>query len=137
MYGSDAHNESDTLETLSAKLIVLLSEAKHQKDRQKELLTTRLADICIDRTFVNHSTIPNAGKGLFAAEDCPKGTLLTCYPGDALVVESEENDAPPKIRWGSHCSSGTKTISQEYMLRAVRDDWGIVAVTDPGNDDSS
>jgi len=28
------------------------------------------------KTYVSHSTIPNAGNGLFAGEDIPKGTII-------------------------------------------------------------
>jgi hypothetical protein len=155
----DCGDGSDTLETLSELLSHWLSvnEADglphdQQQQRQRELLTSRLSSvhdsdvdsdarhIYINRTHVQTSTIAGIGKGLFARTDCPEGTLLTCYPGDALV-DLENTDAPHgegNVLWGSHAkksammtNEGGKTchpLRQEYMLRAIHDDWGIVAV---------
>ena len=149
-------NESDTLESLSDLLSTLLLETSEQHSkqqnqqsyRQRELLTSRLcnngrdsgsssgksprATISIRRTHVQPSTIPGAGLGLFASEDCPAGTLLTCYPGDALVDLEKDG-----ITWGSHAkTNATFELRQEYMLRAVVDHWGIVAVPELEEDPS-
>ena len=157
-----------------------------QEQRQREVLTTRLSNnwnhgslnlkkksnsnirthnhtyIYINRTYVDESTIANAGKGLFARRDYPKGTMLTCYPGDALVDlslsddDDDDNDdetdtdtdtdtynGKGRVIWGSHISNNNNNnnatttddnnkinfiIRQEYMLRAIREEWGIVAL---------
>ncbi|OEU17624.1 hypothetical protein FRACYDRAFT_238048 [Fragilariopsis cylindrus CCMP1102] len=147
------------------------SQQKEQKvARQKEILLSRLDDnnnnnksssscsssnstLNIHRTYVAKSQISSAGRGLFACNDYPKGTLLTCYPGDALVDLTTGS-----ITWGSHTtqqrqhsqsksksqhSSTSSTtdddddgvdvpeeeeINHDYMLRAIHEDWGIVAL---------
>jgi hypothetical protein len=85
----------------------------------------------LNRTYVGPSTIDTAGRGLFCSHEygCPKGTLLTCYPGDALVFLSQNN----KVLWGDHVVQQQQqvdmaTIDQQYMLSAISDEWGIVAL---------
>ncbi len=79
-----------------------------------KLLSTRLRNLHLNRSFVSTSTIPNAGYGLFASRDIKDGELITLYPGDAVfsfdeqVVgdEGEEkSSAGPPIRsimFGAH-----------------------------------
>ena len=57
---------------------------------KETLLSTRLPSLELNRTSVGPSTIEGAGLGLFATEDIAKGELITCYPGDALLVEYGE-----------------------------------------------
>jgi hypothetical protein len=57
---------------------------------KETLLSTRLSSLELNRTSVGPSTIEGAGLGLFATEDIAKGDLITCYPGDALLVEYGE-----------------------------------------------
>ena len=130
------------------------SQQKEQKvARQKEILLSRLDDnnnnnnkssssnlnLNIHRTYVAKSQISSAGRGLFAYNDYPKGTLLTCYPGDALVDLTTGS-----ITWGSHTTqqqqpqqsqhdvgvgvAEEEEINHDYMLRAIHEDWGIVAL---------
>ena len=89
--------------------------------------TTTSEAYALNRTFVGPSEV--AGRGLFALEDVSEGEILTCYPGDALVVFSEQG---AQVQWGDHVPDRLKNadneINQEYMLRASSDDWGIVAL---------
>ena len=57
---------------------------------KETLLSTRLSSLELNRTSVRPSTIEGAGLGLFATEDIAIGELITCYPGDALLVEYGE-----------------------------------------------
>jgi hypothetical protein len=57
---------------------------------KETLLSTRLSSLELNRTRVGPSTIEGAGLGLFATEDIAKGEIITCYPGDALLVEYGE-----------------------------------------------
>lgn len=59
---------------------------------KETLLSTRLSSLELNRTSIGPSTIEGAGLGLFATEDIAKGELITCYPGDALLVEYGELD---------------------------------------------
>jgi hypothetical protein len=190
----DGDGGGDTIDTLSELLLQLLavndvpikkssSQQQQQKvARQKEILLSRLDDnnnksssssssslsnlnLNIHRTYVAKSQLYSAGRGLFACNDYPKGTLLTCYPGDALVDLTTGT-----ITWGSHTAqqqqqsqsksksqhsttSSTATtyhdvgvdvpeeeeiINHDYMLRAIREDWGIVALPELyDNDDNN
>jgi hypothetical protein len=55
------------------------------------------------------STIPSGGRGLFCTHPIQAGEVITCYPGDALVVTMSENNddeddnlAAYSLVWGSH-----------------------------------
>jgi len=63
-------------------------------DAKESILKSRLEQLLASqpRTRIGPSTIPNAGRGLFATVDCQQGDLLTCYPGDVLV-RCSTNDA--------------------------------------------
>ena len=50
------------------------------------LFRTRLQNLRLNRCFVGaESTIPGAGRGLFASRDIEEGELITLYPGDMLL----------------------------------------------------
>ena len=130
LFAANHNDHDDTLETLSKNLSSLLAN----QTTQTELLTSRLGHnvFVLNKTHVRESTILDIGMGLFASQDCPKGTLLTCYPGDALVDLDNDDDDDDKITWGS---LGEFTLHQEYMLRAIQDNWGIVAMDGSDTDD--
>ena len=73
---------------------------------QEALLSTRLPDLyCLNNTRVDTSTIPNAGRGLFATRSLQKDEVITCYPGDAIVISKPEDDdewVEETVIWGSH-----------------------------------
>ena len=133
-------DSDETLDTLGSRLETILEqvEASYEQspmsacfdDPRQELLSTRLKGLQLNRTYVDASTI--AGRGLFAKDNYPKNTLLTCYPGDALVLLSKD-----EVHWGKHVDSdlqNPENVDQEYMLRAVSEDWGIVALADLSED---
>lgn len=78
------------------------------------ILSTRidkLESMGLNCTRLGQSTISGAGRGLFATRDIPKGELVTCYPGDALlylpeVPEDEDEDdyvdVDEIVIWGTH-----------------------------------
>ena len=43
-----------------------------------------LFETCIDSVYISDSTIPEAGRGLFAGKDIPKGTIIAFYPVDCI-----------------------------------------------------
>ncbi|KAL7551671.1 hypothetical protein ACHAWF_017310 [Thalassiosira exigua] len=61
---------------------------------REALLGCRLPIPFLCRSELGQSKIDGAGRGLFAAERIPKGEVITCYPGDALLREfpSSTND---------------------------------------------
>ncbi len=72
---------------------------------QEALLSTRLSDLCcLNNTRVDTSTIPNAGRGLFATRSLQKDEVITCYPGDAVLISKPEDDewVEETVIWGSH-----------------------------------
>lgn len=84
----------ETLESLSSRVEQMILQPQASSS-QLEILNTRLDNLSLERTYVGSSSI--AGRGLFAAVDCPKGTLLTCYPGDGIVDDEEQ-----EVFWGDH-----------------------------------
>ena len=53
------------------------------------MLRTRLPRLALNRCRVGSSTIAGAGLGLFATRDILPGELITCFPGDALLLWSK------------------------------------------------
>ena len=95
--------------------------AASASDRVQEmLLSTRLSSLMaiLNNTRVDTSTLPNAGRGLFATRAIRANEVITCYPGDALLIskplmggdfdfegQDEENDddwVEETVIWGSH-----------------------------------
>jgi len=60
---------------------------------RETLLSTRLSNLNLNRTRLGLSTLPGAGRGLFATQNIAKGEVITCYPGDALLYASPCLDA--------------------------------------------
>ena len=143
----ETNQEQDTLVSLSKRLQMMLQPQPNQDDsptptpghiettlikqrKQQQILSTRLRNLNLNLTYVAPSTV--AGRGLFARQSVKRGTLLTCYPGDALVLLSED-----KTVWGDHIDdycSKSFSIDQEFMLRAITDEWGIVALPELDKD---
>jgi len=74
---------------------------------RETLLSTRIPNLALCHTRVGPSTIPGAGRGLFATHNVAKGDLITCYPGDALLYtppgEDEDGEGMDEIViWGEH-----------------------------------
>jgi len=79
---------------------------------RETLLCTRIPKLALCHTVVGPSKIPGAGRGLFALHDIPKGDLITCYPGDALIYtppyagddgdDDEGDDIDEIVIWGDH-----------------------------------
>jgi hypothetical protein len=59
---------------------------------RENILSTRLSNLQLNKTRIDVSTIPGAGRGLFASKDIAKGEVITCYPGDALLCSSDSED---------------------------------------------
>lgn len=59
---------------------------------RENILSTRLSNLQLNKTRIDASTIPGAGRGLFASKDIAKGEVITCYPGDALLCSSDSED---------------------------------------------
>jgi hypothetical protein len=59
---------------------------------RETILSTRLPDLKLNKTIIDISTIPGAGRGLFASKDIAKGEVVTCYPGDALLCSSASEE---------------------------------------------
>mmetsp|Transcript_15140 Transcript_15140/g.23458 ORF Transcript_15140/g.23458 Transcript_15140/m.23458 type:complete len:307 (-) Transcript_15140:261-1181(-) len=95
----DIDNRIDKV--LEEKRQELLSDNNNNEQLAREvLLSSRLPGLnFLNRSEVRPSRILGAGRGLFATEGIPKGQVITCYPGDALLTKSDEyND----LLWGTH-----------------------------------
>mmetsp|Transcript_22894 Transcript_22894/g.33794 ORF Transcript_22894/g.33794 Transcript_22894/m.33794 type:complete len:330 (-) Transcript_22894:145-1134(-) len=68
-----------------------LEKKMKQKDfDQKTILTTRMTNLNLHRTRLAPSTLPQAGRGLFATKLIAEGEIITCYPGDALFCDDDD-----------------------------------------------
>ena len=105
----------------------------------KESMLGNRLDLNLDRTRIGISRIENAGRGLFAKADCQKGDLLTCYPGD-IVLRDLDNDFAENQGggdnwvWGSHVQESDFLEEDEiqkfmigYILQ-VTDDVAILGL---------
>ena len=54
----------------------------------RSLHATRLANVPLNRCHLAESTIPDAGRGVFASCDLVAGDLVTLYPGDAIRIDA-------------------------------------------------
>jgi SET domain len=120
---------------------------------QQTMLRTRLKTFVCHKTLVGPSTVPQAGRGLFALRDCVPGEILTCYPGDALLLLLLEDDkyeyfgspaGEPGIIWGDHVVENLKVAYDEssplwqgYQL-GVSDKYAVLGLPslDNGNPSS-
>lgn len=76
---------------------------------RQSMLKRRIPNLDIgNKIQIGASTIPSGGRGLFSTRPIQAGEVITCYPGDALVVTMSENDdednnlAAYSLVWGSH-----------------------------------
>ena len=51
----------------------------------RSLHATRLPNLPLSRCYLDDSKIVGAGRGVFASDDYPTGSLITLYPGDGAV----------------------------------------------------
>jgi len=147
--------QQESISSLTAKLNQIVANRMQEEEEEEEdiirlqLLYTRLQNLRLNRTHVGPSTIPNAGRGLFASHNVSKGELLTCYPGDALVLlpssSDDHKEGRPKVdEWtvllGEHVLSHQRldnNISRWFLpnLIHVQDDTvGIVGLPILDND---
>lgn len=76
---------------------------------------------------IGASTIPGGGRGLFSTRSIQAGEVITCYPGDALVVTMSENNddadddiAAYSLVWGSHVPPNWR-FTDDFKLWNSRD----------------
>jgi hypothetical protein len=123
--------ENESRDTIFVKLEELLEE--DTSAARLSLFNTRLTNIKLDRTTVMPSTVVAGQRGLFASCDCSQGDLLTCYPGDLLILIPDEGDYT--ILTGAHVEDKKfedkeYDISDElmgYLLHAT-DDYGVLGL---------
>ena len=101
------------------------AEMSAASDRVQEmLLSTRMPSLTaiLNNTRVDTSTIPNAGRGLFATRTIQANEVITCYPGDAVLTskpsvagdfhvdgqdegshdDDDDDWVEETVTWGSH-----------------------------------
>jgi hypothetical protein len=124
--GGPHDDESETLASLTKRLAQLRqADVENPETARLSLLYSRLSNIQLDRTQIDNSAV--AGRGLYARCDCQKGDLLTCYPGDALVIIPDDEDWT--VLWGDHVAEPGEDIDSllGYIVH-VNDDIGILAL---------
>lgn len=125
------------------------------EEARQMLFRMRLPTLGLNLTYVGPSRV--AGRGLFALEAVPKGTILTCYPGDALILRSciapndenfeqdtflDDDEAfSETLVWGEHVTTNQEqggidnlVANPEYVLQTPVEDWSIVALAHWDND---
>lgn len=90
-------------------------EKSHEELAKERLLSTRLS-LNLNRTRIAESTLKNAGRGLFATQDIANGTLITCYPGDALVCEYVEPDGEKEYAETNELEDDTLSSDEELEV---------------------
>ena len=82
---------------------LLSDNIRNEQTVRETILSSRLPSLnnFLNKSEVRPSSILGAGRGLFAIEDIPKGEVITCYPGDALLCKTE-NDVVEDLLWGGH-----------------------------------
>mmetsp|Transcript_15009 Transcript_15009/g.22904 ORF Transcript_15009/g.22904 Transcript_15009/m.22904 type:complete len:269 (+) Transcript_15009:66-872(+) len=116
----------ETLASLSQRLKEYCSEKEEDVTTARmSLLYTRLPNLALTRTFVGPSNI--SGRGLFAQCDCRKGDLLTCYPGDALII-SPDGEEDWVILWGDHVKDNYEIDELLGYIIHAKDDFGVLGL---------
>jgi hypothetical protein len=102
---------------------------------------------------IGPSSIPNAGRGLFATRSFVRGEVITCYPGDGIVYtapnvmmddndDDDDDEQVESVIWANpdatveSSPSRSQTNSwdlEEYTLR-VNDKFSVIGV--PSNNDN-
>jgi hypothetical protein len=93
---------------------------------QASLLSTRIPGLNLNRTRIGPSTIPGAGRGLFAVRDIAKGEITTCYPGDSLLYEYEDEETDELVIWGTHVDTADIWDDDAIFEGIVDDDTGCL-----------
>jgi len=123
-------------EKLNQEFIIAASNGLPGDRIRQSLYSTRLSSLAFKKTYAATSTV--SGLGLFAASDIVPGEILTCYPGDAIIIRKDENDS---ILWGSHIPDEriktSERIRSTYLLATGIEDWSIVALPELGTNDAS
>jgi hypothetical protein len=83
------------------------------------LLRGRLPDLLISRTRLGESSIPSAGRGLFATRNIAAAELLTLFPGDALLFREHDLAEITGVLYGKDATGDplTSDESREFELR--------------------
>jgi hypothetical protein len=68
-----------------------------------------LFQTCIDCVYIDKSTIPQAGRGLFASHDIPKGTIVAFYPVHFIGFRFQESGLCNSVGLPSSSSSLSST----------------------------
>jgi hypothetical protein len=144
----------------SLQALLELEHGLKRKDAQQRLYRTRFETATAmkleslgNQSYVGPSSMIQAGMGLFASRDIPRGSIITFYPGDVLLIqdkedqqekdETDENDdwgTPARILWGDHTLDTRRTpdkIQPEYVLQTSIDEWSIAALPELGHPDGS
>ena len=89
---------------LNEKRLKLLSDNNYsncdENNIRSYILSSRLPGLYfLNKSEVRPSSILGAGRGLFAKEDICNGEVITCYPGDALLIKEKGKEG---LLWGEH-----------------------------------
>ena len=99
---------------------LLLSDNSNNSDEKKNdnirsyILCSRLPGLYfLNKSEVRPSNIVGAGRGLFAKEDICQGEVITCYPGDALLIKEKGKEG---LLWGEHVTKADVWDDEEVFI---------------------
>lgn len=109
-----------TSDELQSRFVDVLSHYATTKEMTPinvchSMLRTRLPLLRLKRCRVARSTIPGAGLGLFATRDIRSGELITCFPGDALLLWSKsvgDFSGDVGVMLGPHVDADTVDVKE-------------------------
>jgi hypothetical protein len=79
------------------------------------ILTNRMQDVNLCRCRCGESTIPGAGRGLFATRDIAAGEVITLYPSDAVLLwEDAEHSIESEVQlfFGRHVTQADRDLAR-------------------------
>lgn len=92
-----------------------------------------LLQTCQETVHIGTSTIPNAGRGLFASQDIPKGTIVSWYPIHAIGCRFE-NGACQSVQLNTLSSNGgdnsSKNNSPAEPINLENSAYTLLSMTD-------
>ena len=96
-----------------------------------ELMMKRLHIPHWNKVVAGESTVPGAGRGLFAATDISKGEMVTCYPGDILLQPTGLIGVPEYLEKDEKL---LRTLLFKYSVGSIRDGIAVMGLPEKVDD---
>ncbi|CAB9529689.1 expressed unknown protein [Seminavis robusta] len=107
----------------------ILMNLKDQGVPDLVLMNARLPTLPLSRLSIKES--PGRGRGVFAAQDCQEGDLLTCYPGDLILQPTGFTPDPKEV--GIQDDQLLQDLMSRYCI-GMTDDCAILGLPERDQD---